>query len=154
MIASSVKCKRKPFGFMGSSSSGAEIHPWCKWYIAPTKSNAPLKTTGLKRRHSMCAVVGCPGSYNGETSFHRFPKDLSRQVSWLKNCQKYDHVNTSTSSVCFRHYGPESFEQDLREELTCWLIVRTHLSIQPLNLRGNHLSQRRRDFMKLKQFML
>ena len=78
---------------------------------------ATVRNTEVKRSQLACAVSGCKGSHNQDTSFHRVPKDLPCQRAWLIFCQRQGPVNVSTLKVCSRHFTAECFGQDPRAEL-------------------------------------
>lgn len=102
--------------FLQKTSGTWGIHEFK--YTPLTKSKAPLRPKNGRDSMQCVQVIGHKGSYNEEASFHRFHKDLSCQESGLKTCQRQDHVHLSSSSIRSKHYGPECFSPDLREEPT------------------------------------
>ena len=68
-----------------------------------------------KNSTKVCAVASCPNP-NG-ISYHIFPKWKDLQRLWLRACRRKDFVNLKTAAICSRHFKPEDFERDLRNEL-------------------------------------
>jgi len=62
-----------------------------------------------------CAIDSC-SSPNG-IKYHSFPKNsYSIQQIWMKACNR-DFHSIKNAKICSRHFTPESYERDLRNEL-------------------------------------
>ena len=82
-----------------------------------------------KNKHKICSVATCK-SPEGK-SYFCFPKDVTRQKTWLNNCFREDYVNDKTARICEIHFEEKYFERDFQNELM-GLPVRRKLSVSAI----------------------
>lgn len=61
-----------------------------------------------------CAIYGCSvnnkkKTYNGEISFHSFPKQQKMCKQWIFLCRRKDKINTKTARICCKHFEESDF---------------------------------------------
>lgn len=66
-------------------------------------------------KHRVCAVATCKNP--NHVLYHRFPTDLDQQKLWVNACRRKDYINPKTATICERHFTPESYQRDLKNEL-------------------------------------
>lgn len=49
--------------------------------------------------------------------FHRFPADKSLCQVWKSLCRRGDDFNISNARICSKHFAPEDYRRDLKQEL-------------------------------------
>ena len=66
-----------------------------------------------------CMVPGCTNHSNKTTgvSYHRLPQNERRKKIWLARIPRNNPCPSQYSFVCSDHFSPDSFVQDLAEEL-------------------------------------
>lgn len=66
-----------------------------------------------------CMVPGCTNHSNKATgvSYHRLPQNERRRKIWLAKTPRKNPCPSQYSFVCSDHFSPDSFVQDLAEEL-------------------------------------
>ena len=69
----------------------------------------------MSRSTNTCAVAVCPSPK--DTSYHKFPSDITLQNLWLELCKRKNPINPKTAKICSLHFKPEDFERDLKHEL-------------------------------------
>ena len=111
-----------------------------------------------KNKNKTCAVAFCI-SPDGKAYFS-FPRDATRQKTWLDNCFRADFVNVKTARICEIHFPEEYFERDfkhellglpLRRKLSVSAIPTLHLHPQNLHLSSDQEKEQEQDELKRKQ---
>lgn len=69
--------------------------------------------------NASCAVAQCHNCCFKEpgTIYHRFPKSEELRRVWLSRCKRTDKFNVNTARVCSKHFLPEDYERDMKNEL-------------------------------------
>ena len=64
---------------------------------------------------SHCSVVICKSPQ--DASYFKFPSDPALCKRWERACRRLKPLNTKNARVCDRHFQPEDFVRDLKNEL-------------------------------------
>ncbi len=81
-------------------------------YVSPARPYA-----ASTQKKAVCAVGHCHGPFSPGTKRHVFPKDPEISARWVIACHREDTVNPKTARICSRHFTPDDYEKDLRQEL-------------------------------------
>lgn len=49
--------------------------------------------------------------------YHRFPKNVSVQRSWISRCKREDNINVDSARICSDHFLADDYVRDLKNEL-------------------------------------
>eukprot|EP00096_Caligus_rogercresseyi_P008276 TRINITY_DN2684_c0_g1_i1.p1 TRINITY_DN2684_c0_g1~~TRINITY_DN2684_c0_g1_i1.p1 ORF type:complete len:368 (-),score=100.70 TRINITY_DN2684_c0_g1_i1:55-1158(-) len=76
-----------------------------------SKPNKPFKIYG----RPCCCIPNCNSPVG--VSYHRFPTESTLRSEWIRRCKRKDKMNPESARICGRHFTPEDFERDLKNEL-------------------------------------
>ena len=82
-----------------------------------------------KNKYRVCAIATCKSPV--DKAYFSFPKETTRQKTWLDNCFRGDNVNVKTARICEIHFAEEYFDRDFQNELL-GLPVRRRLSVSAI----------------------